>query len=41
MAQFLGVSKTTLAYRMEHLGLLERNYLVKEAQQKRGVVCYG
>lgn len=41
MAQFLGVSKTTLAYRMEHLGFLERNYLVEEAQQKRGVVCYG
>lgn len=41
MAQFLGVSKTTLAYRMERLGLLERNYLVEEAQQKRGVVCYG
>lgn len=41
MAQFLGVSKTTLAYRMEHLGLLERNYLVEEARQKRGVVCYG
>ena len=41
MAQFLGVSKTTLAYRMEQLGLLERNYLIEEAQQKRGVVCYG
>lgn len=41
MAQFLGVSKTTLAYRMEYLGLLERNYLVEEAQKKRGVVCYG
>lgn len=41
MAQFLGVSKTTLAYRMEQLGLLERNYLVQEAQQKWGVVCYG
>ena len=41
MAQFLGVSKTTLAYRMEQLELLERNYLVEEAQQKRGVVCYG
>ena len=41
MAQFLGVSKTALAYRMEHLGLLERNYLVREAQQKQGVICYG
>jgi len=41
MAQFLGVSKTTLAYRMEQLGLLERNYLIEEAQQKRGVVCNG
>lgn len=40
MAQFLGVSKTTLAYRMENLGLLERNYLIKEAQQRRGIV-YG
>lgn len=36
MAQFLGVSKTTLAYRMEQLGLLERNCLIKEAQQRRG-----
>lgn len=34
MAEFLQVSRTTLAYRMEHLGLLERNYLVKEAQQR-------
>lgn len=41
MARFLGVSKTTLSYRMEQLGLLERNYLVKEAQQRRGAVCYG
>ena len=41
MAEFFQVSKTALAYRMEHLGLLERNYLVEEAQQKRGVVCYG
>lgn len=37
MADFLQVSKTKLAYRMEQLGLLERNYLVKEAQRKRGV----
>jgi hypothetical protein len=41
MAQFLGVSKTALAYRMEYLGLLDRNYLVREAQQKQGVICYG
>ena len=38
MAEFLQVSKTTLAYRMEQLGLLERNYLIKEAQQRRGVM---
>lgn len=37
MAVFFQVSKTTLAYRMEQLGLLERNYLVKEAREKRGV----
>ena len=36
MAEFLQVSKTTLAYRMEQLGLLERNYLVKEAQRRKG-----
>lgn len=41
MAQFLGVSKTTLAYRMEQLGLLERNFLIEEAKQKRGSICYG
>ena len=41
MAQALGVSKTTLAYRMEQLGLLERNYLVAEAQERRKVACYG
>ena len=41
MAQTLGVSKTTLAYRMEQLGLLERNYLVAEAQERRKVACYG
>ncbi len=40
MAEFLQVSRTTLAYRMEHLGLLERNYLIKEAHQRRGIV-YG
>ena len=38
MAEFLQVSKTTLAYRMEQLGLLERNYLIKEAQQRRGAI---
>ena len=37
MADYLQVSKTALAYRMEQLGLLERNYLVREAQQRRGV----
>ena len=41
MAQALGVSKTTLAYRMEQLGLLERNCLVAEAQERRKVACYG
>ena len=41
MARFLGVSKTTLSYRMEQLGLLERNYLIKEAQQRRGSACHG
>lgn len=41
MAEFLGVSKTTLAYRMEYLGLLERNRLIEEAQQRRGTVYYG
>ncbi len=37
MAEFLQVSKTALAYRLEQLGLLERNYLIQEAQQKKGV----
>lgn len=37
MAEFFQVSKTTLAYRMEQLGLLERNYLIQEAQQRKGV----
>lgn len=36
MARFLGASKTTLAYRMEQLGLLDRNCLIREAQQRRG-----
>ena len=34
MAEFLQVSKTALAYRLEQLGLLERNYLLQEAQKK-------
>lgn len=38
MAELLQVSKTTLAYRMEQLGLLERNYLIREAQQRRRVI---
>ena len=37
MAEFLQVSKTALSYRMEQLGLLERNYLIKEAQARKGV----
>ena len=41
MAEFLQVSKTTLAFRMEQLGLLERNYLIKEAQQRLGGNQYG
>ena len=38
MADYLQVSKTALAYRMEQLGLLERNYLIREAQERRGVM---
>lgn len=38
MAEFLQVSKTALAYRMEQLGLLERNCMIKEAQRKQGVI---
>ena len=37
MAEFLQVSKTALAYRLEQFGLLERNYLIQEAQQRKGV----
>ena len=37
LADFLQVSKTTLSYRMEQLGLLERNYLIQEAQARKGV----
>ena len=36
MAEFLQVSRTALAYRMEQLGLLERNLLVEEAKKRRG-----
>ena len=36
MAEYLQVSKTALAYRMEQLGLLERNLLVKEALARKG-----
>ena len=32
MADYLQVSRTALAYRMEQLGLLERNRLIEEAQ---------
>ena len=34
MARFLGASKTTLAYRMEQLGLLDRNCLIQEARRR-------
>ena len=37
MAEFLQVSKTALSYRMEQLGLLEKNCLLKEAQARKGV----
>lgn len=36
MADFLQVSRTALAYRMEQLGLLERNLLVEEAKKRKG-----
>lgn len=36
MADYLQVSRTALAYRMEHLGLLERNLLVQEAKARKG-----
>lgn len=36
MAEFLQVSKTALAFRMEQLGLLERNLLIQEATQRKG-----
>ena len=34
MAEFLGVSRSTLSFRMEQLGLLERNNLITEAQRR-------
>lgn len=37
MADYLQVSRTALAYRMEQLGLLERNRLIEEAQARKGV----
>lgn len=37
MAEYLQVSRTALAYRMEQFGLLERNLLVEEAQKRKGV----
>lgn len=37
LADLLQVSKTTLSYRMEQLGLLERNHLIQEAQARKGV----
>ncbi len=37
MADFLQVSRTALAYRMEQFGLLEINRLVEEAQARKGV----
>ena len=37
MADFLQVSRTALAYRMEQLGLLEKNRLIEEAQARKGV----
>lgn len=40
MADYFQVSKTALAYRMEQLGLLERNLLVKEAMERKGDARY-
>ena len=37
MADFLQVSKSALAYRLEQLGLLERNYFLQEIKQRKGV----
>lgn len=36
MADYLQVSRTALAYRMDQLGLLERNLLVQEAKARKG-----
>ena len=41
MAESLQVSKTALAYRMEQFGLLERNLLIREALDRRGVKAHG
>lgn len=38
MAEYLQVSKTALAYRMEQLGLLGCNRLIEEAKAKKGVI---
>lgn len=38
MADYLQVSKTALAYRMEQFGLLERNLLVEEPMKRKGAV---
>lgn len=36
LADYLQVSRTALAYRMEQLGLLERNRLILEAVERKG-----
>lgn len=37
MAELLGASRSCLSFRMEQLGLLERNLLIKEAKARKGV----
>ena len=37
MANLLGTSRSALSFRMEQLGLLERNELIAEARARRGV----
>ena len=37
MAEFLGASRSALSFRMEQLGLLERNLLIQEAKARKGV----
>ena len=37
MTEYLQVSRTALAYRMEQLGLLDRNLLIEEARTQKGV----